>query len=93
MNEARQIVKDSVRATDKDAVIFAGSGSTSAITKLVAILGLTHRSTPVSSGGMLCSFPGCERAFTDEGTFKVRLRYLRSFLYSWLSSTSLSNNM
>ena len=75
--EARQIIKDSVRATDKDAVIFCGSGSTAAIAKMSAILGLRVNATPdkkesaQSDGLYACAFPGCKRQFTDEGSFKV----------------------
>src|SRR5687768_2909873 len=38
--DARAIIRDAVGGDDETAVIFAGSGSTGAIAKLVAILGL-----------------------------------------------------
>ena len=38
--EARNIVRDSVGATDEHAVVFCGSGSTAAIDKIVRVLGL-----------------------------------------------------
>ncbi len=38
--EARQIIKDAVNGNDDDAVIFAGSGATGAITKLIDIMNL-----------------------------------------------------
>src|SRR5439155_20798361 len=38
--EARRIIRDAVGATDEHAVIFCGSGSTAAVNKLVAVLGL-----------------------------------------------------
>jgi selenocysteine lyase/cysteine desulfurase len=38
--EARQIIRRSVGATDEHAVVFCGSGSTGAIDRLVAVLGL-----------------------------------------------------
>eukprot|EP00047_Mylnosiga_fluctuans_P015090 m.43252 g.43252 ORF g.43252 m.43252 type:complete len:1037 (+) comp5771_c0_seq1:72-3182(+) len=71
--EARQIIKDSTRATDKDAVIFTGSGSTGAIAKMAAILGL-QRTRPTAAGALKCPFPGCVRSFADEGSFKLHSR-------------------
>ena len=41
-NDARELVATSVNASDEDTVIFAGSGSTAAINKLVHILNLTE---------------------------------------------------
>jgi selenocysteine lyase/cysteine desulfurase len=47
--DARRIIRDSVRATDDDLVIFCGSGATAAVNKLIGILeirvpaGLTER--------------------------------------------------
>ena len=41
-NEARELVARSVNANDEDIVIFAGSGSTAAINKLVHILNITE---------------------------------------------------
>ncbi len=38
--DARQIIRESVGANEKDVVIFCGSGATGAIHKLVAVLGL-----------------------------------------------------
>jgi selenocysteine lyase/cysteine desulfurase len=38
--EARRIIREAVGATDEHAVIFCGSGSTSAVNKLVGVLGL-----------------------------------------------------
>jgi len=44
--EARQIIHDAVGAGDEHVVIFAGSGATAAINKLVAILGLRAPADP-----------------------------------------------
>ncbi len=38
--DARQIIRESVGASDKDVVIFCGSGATGAIHKLVSVMGL-----------------------------------------------------
>src|SRR5262245_64655651 len=43
--DAREIVRRSVGATDEHAVLFTGSGSTGAIDKLVGVLGLRVPST------------------------------------------------
>lgn len=53
-----------------DAVIFAGSGSTAAVQKFATILhlGLFSQSR---EGSYVCTFPGCQRRFADEGAVKV----------------------
>jgi hypothetical protein len=55
---------------DVDAIIFAGSGSTAAVQKFATILhlGLFSHSR---EGSYVCTFPGCQRRFEDEGAVKV----------------------
>ena len=68
--ESRQLIKDAVGGSDKDAVLFIGSGCTAAISKMVAILGL-HRSEKSLDKTLQCPFPGCRLNFIDQGSFKV----------------------
>ena len=39
-DEAREIIRNATNATEEDAVIFCGSGTTAAVHKLINVLGL-----------------------------------------------------
>eukprot|EP00045_Choanoeca_perplexa_P014840 m.177195 g.177195 ORF g.177195 m.177195 type:complete len:1044 (-) comp16813_c0_seq1:606-3737(-) len=73
VEEARQLIKNCVNGSDDDAIIFAGAGSTAAVQKFATILhlGLFSQS---QEGSYVCTFPGCQRRFQDEGAVKLHAR-------------------
>src|SRR5204862_5677447 len=68
--EARRIIRDAVRATDDHAVIFCGSGSTSAVNKLVAVLGLRLPEGLEDRYALSAAIPREERPVVFVGPFE-----------------------
>jgi hypothetical protein len=68
--EARAIVRDTMRCSDRDAVLFCGAGATAAVNRLAHIVGVrgrgaSRRSRRCRADPRTCSFPGCGRRFLD----------------------------
>lgn len=68
--EAREIIRSSFGASHEHAVIFAGSGSTGAIDKLIAILGLRIPKELDDSYGLVRSIPPEERPVVFIGPYE-----------------------
>jgi selenocysteine lyase/cysteine desulfurase len=68
--EARRIIRDSVGASDDHAVIFCGSGSTAAVNKLVAVLGLRLPAELDERYGLSRTIPLSERPVVFVGPFE-----------------------
>ena len=68
--EAREIIRGSFGATDEHAVIFAGSGSTGAIDKLISILGLRIPKELNERYGLLDRIPPAERPVVFIGPYE-----------------------
>src|SRR5436190_15219931 len=68
--EARRIIRDAVGATDEHAVIFCGSGSTAAVNKLVAVLGLRIPDGLEDRYRLSASIPAEERPVVFVGPFE-----------------------
>ncbi|MCP3975646.1 MAG: aminotransferase class V-fold PLP-dependent enzyme [bacterium] len=68
--EARQIIKDCCKAGDEYALIFAGSGSTGAIARLVTILNLRLPRELDSRYGLSQHIPAAERPVVFVGPFE-----------------------
>ena len=68
--EARKIIRGSFGATDEHAVIFAGSGSTGAIDKLISILGLRIPKELDERYGLLDRIPPAERPVVFIGPYE-----------------------
>lgn len=68
--EARNIIRRSVGATDDYAVIFAGSGSTGAIDRLIGILGLRIPAALDARFGLRDHIPAAERPVVFVGPFE-----------------------
>ena len=68
--DARQIIKDAVHGDDDTLVIFAGSGSTGAIDKLVGILGLRIPKELDIAYGLSGNIPAEERPVVFIGPFE-----------------------
>src|SRR6266508_398582 len=68
--EARRIIRDAVGASDDHAVIFCGSGSTAAVNKLVAVLGLRLPAELDDRYGVSRAIPPAERPVLFVGPFE-----------------------
>ena len=68
--EAREIIRASVGAGDPHAVIFTGAGSTSAVNKLVAVLGLRIPAELDDRYGLSARIPAAERPVVFVGPFE-----------------------
>ncbi len=68
--DARAAIHRSVHGTDDTVVIFAGSGSTAAIDKLVGILGLRIPADLDAKYGLRASIPAAERPVVFLGPFE-----------------------
>jgi selenocysteine lyase/cysteine desulfurase len=68
--DARRIIRECVNGDDTTAVVFAGSGTTGAIDKLVGILGLRIPSVLEDRYGFAASIPGAERPVVFIGPFE-----------------------
>src|SRR5437868_3690410 len=68
--EARRIIRDADGATDQHAVIFCGSGSTAAVNKLVAVLGLRIPDGLEDRYRLSASIPARERPVVFVGPFE-----------------------
>jgi len=68
--EARDIIRSSFGASEEHAVIFAGSGSTMAIDKLIAILGLRLPKELDERYGLLACVPAEERPVVFIGPYE-----------------------
>ena len=76
--EAREAVKRSLNCTDEDALIFSGSGSNAAISKLVTILGLSQTSkysvaAYTGPKSLSCTHPGCSVKLPDAVAFEAHI--------------------
>ena len=80
VQEARSLIRDAVKAdSGKDVVIFAGSGSTGAINKMVAIMGLNKPAkhalvSEQAASSFPCTYPGCTHSFGNAGSLKLHAR-------------------
>ena len=80
VHEARSLIRDAVKAdSGKDVVIFAGSGSTGAINKMVAIMGLNKPASHAlvseqAASSFPCTYPGCTHSFGNAGSLKLHAR-------------------
>eukprot|EP00359_Climacostomum_virens_P010786 CAMPEP_0204914044 /NCGR_PEP_ID=MMETSP1397-20131031/11891_1 /ASSEMBLY_ACC=CAM_ASM_000891 /TAXON_ID=49980 /ORGANISM="Climacostomum Climacostomum virens, Strain Stock W-24" /LENGTH=875 /DNA_ID=CAMNT_0052085443 /DNA_START=54 /DNA_END=2681 /DNA_ORIENTATION=- len=76
--EARQIIHRCVKATEQDAVIFCGSGSTAAINKVVSILKQSNWGTLLTHhmvnrwGTLECKL--CSMSFSSQGNLMVHFQ-------------------
>ena len=68
--DARAIIHRAVGGTDDDVVIFAGSGSTGAVSKLIGVLGLRIPSTLEDRHGLSAAIPLAERPVVFIGPFE-----------------------
>ncbi len=68
--EAREIIRDSVGATDDHAVLFCGSGATYAIAKLIGVMGLRIPSTLDDRYGFRSSIPNSDRPVVFIGPYE-----------------------
>jgi selenocysteine lyase/cysteine desulfurase len=68
--DARQIIRDSVGGDDQTAVIFAGSGTTGAIDKLIRILGIRLPAELDDTYGFTAQIPPHERPVVFIGPFE-----------------------
>ncbi|MHB8460244.1 MAG: aminotransferase class V-fold PLP-dependent enzyme [Candidatus Limnocylindrales bacterium] len=68
--EARRIIRDAVGGGDAHAVIFTGSGSTAAVNKLVAVLGLRIPAELDDRYGLSARIPCAERPVVFVGPFE-----------------------
>ena len=68
--DARQVIRSCVGATDEHAVLFCGSGSTGAIDKLVGVLGLRVPSVLEDRYGFGASIPPEERPVVFIGPYE-----------------------
>jgi hypothetical protein len=101
--ESRDLIKQAVNGTAKDIVIFAGSGSTGAINKLVRILGLekplpqshsSHAAAPSSNSVKLtCVFPGCTQSFADVTSLTLHGRTHQDGDWAALASTAAATSL
>jgi len=80
---ARQIVRRSVRAADDDEVIFAGSGATAAINKLVGLLGWRISEPLDRDHGLSAKIPEVDRPVIFVGPYEHH-----SNLLPWLESVA-----
>jgi selenocysteine lyase/cysteine desulfurase len=80
---ARQIVRRSVRAADDDEVIFAGSGATAAINKLVGLLGWWISEPLDRDHGLSAKIPEVDRPVIFVGPYEHH-----SNLLPWLESVA-----
>ncbi|MEZ5341058.1 MAG: aminotransferase class V-fold PLP-dependent enzyme [Acidimicrobiales bacterium] len=69
-DDARKIIADCVGAGDEHAVVFAGSGSTGAIAKLVGVLGLRIPSNLDDRYGLSAHIPANERPVVFIGPYE-----------------------
>jgi selenocysteine lyase/cysteine desulfurase len=68
--EARRIIRDAIGATDEHAVIFCGSGSTTAVNKIVAAMGLRIPAELDDRYGLTSRIPAEERPVVFVGPFE-----------------------
>jgi selenocysteine lyase/cysteine desulfurase len=68
--DARQIIRDAVGGDDETAVIFAGSGTTGAVAKLVGVLGLRIPSALEDRHSLLRHIPEQERPVVFIGPYE-----------------------
>ena len=68
--DARRIIRDAVGGDDETLVIFAGSGSTSAIDKLIGILGIRLPAELSDRYGLAAQIPADERPVVFVGPFE-----------------------
>jgi selenocysteine lyase/cysteine desulfurase len=68
--EARELIRQSVGATDEDCVIFTGSGATSAIHKLVEVLNLNLPADLDARYGLGAMIPASERPVIFIGPYE-----------------------
>ncbi|HET7350133.1 MAG TPA: aminotransferase class V-fold PLP-dependent enzyme [Marmoricola sp.] len=68
--DARRIIRDAVGGDDDTVVIFAGSGSTGAIDKLIGVMGLRIPSALEDRHGLLRHIPADERPVVFTGPFE-----------------------
>jgi selenocysteine lyase/cysteine desulfurase len=68
--EAREIIRESVGATDEHAVVFCGSGATYAIDKLIGILGLRIPSTLEDRYQLSAAIPAEQRPVVFIGPYE-----------------------
>src|SRR6266508_5579409 len=68
--EARRIIRDAVGGSDEHVVIFCGSGSTAAVNKLVAVLGLRLPAELDERYGFSRAIPAGERPVVFVGPFE-----------------------
>jgi selenocysteine lyase/cysteine desulfurase len=68
--DARAIIHRAVGGTDDDVVIFAGSGSTGAVSKLIGVLGLRIPSALEDRHGLTAAIPLAERPVVFIGPFE-----------------------
>lgn len=80
-HEARALIKEELHGTDDDVVLFAGTGCTGAIAKLIHLLGLSRDSGApgggsgaAGHGAHACSFPRCDRSFPDHAALLLHAR-------------------
>ena len=100
VDEARQLIKDTLGCNEKDAVIFAGNGCTGAVDTLVRILGLsgppTKTAAPVAQKEAKvvyrCRFPGCGHNFADKGDYLLHSRTHTDGESLWCPDGTANNN-
>src|SRR3990172_12729949 len=68
--EAREIIRGAVGGSQEHAVIFAGSGSTGAIDRLIGILGLRVPAPPGDRYALSAAIPPDERPVVFVGPYK-----------------------
>ena len=68
--EGRRIIREAVGGDDDTVVIFAGSGSTGAIDKLIGVMGLRIPSALEDRHGLLAHIPNDERPVVFTGPFE-----------------------
>eukprot|EP00041_Stephanoeca_diplocostata_P024213 m.607394 g.607394 ORF g.607394 m.607394 type:complete len:1168 (+) comp22477_c0_seq23:225-3728(+) len=82
-HEARDLIKHELNGTDEDVLLFAGSGCTGAIAKLVHLLGIQQKEylAPASAkkgtselSQHVCTFPGCHRTFATSSALLLHAR-------------------
>lgn len=76
-HEARALIKEELHGTDDDVVLFAGTGCTGAIAKMVHLLGISperSRRPGPDSDTHHCRFPGCGRTFANPGALVLHAR-------------------
>lgn len=86
---------EAVNGSTDDVVLFAGSGCTGAIKKLVDILGLQPHGRSLvqesEKGELRCPYPGCERHFCETKSFKLHARSHNDGNATFMEAKRLSN--